>query len=122
MTLEQESWRSGSTAISVRHKAVGLLAQDHGHIRFQYTDSWLANPQAFALGPDLPLSVQVFFAPSETEVFGALRDTCPDRWGQPILTRWEARQARDEQRSTSGRELVGWESLAAKVSARFACA
>ncbi|MDM0010551.1 type II toxin-antitoxin system HipA family toxin [Variovorax sp. J22G73] len=92
-------------------QAVGMLAKDHGHIRFQYTDSWLADRQAFALGPDLPLSTQVFFAPSEGGVFGALRDICPDRWGQSILAQWEARQARDEQRST--RELRTWDLLCA---------
>lgn len=92
-------------------QAVGLLAQDHGHIRFQYTESWLADARAFAFGPDLPLSSQVSYAPSEAKLFGVFKDTCPDRWGQSILTQWEARQAREEQRST--REVKTWDLLCA---------
>lgn len=103
---ELEVWLDSDLGVP---QPVGLLAQEHGRVRFKYTESWLTDPYAFALGPDLPLSAQVSFASMDAEIFGALRDTCPDRWGQSVMTQWEALQARAEQRGT--RELRKWDFL-----------
>jgi serine/threonine-protein kinase HipA len=57
------------------------------------------------------LIAQVFFSSRAAEIFGVLRDTCPDRWGRSVMTQWETHQAREEQRST--RELRTWDFLCA---------
>ncbi|WP_198084400.1 type II toxin-antitoxin system HipA family toxin [Variovorax sp. E3] len=85
---------------------VGMLAHDRGRIRFHYTGSWLADAHAFSLGPDLPLSEHLLFAPSESGNFAVFRDICPDRWGQTLMAQWERLQSRDERRGS--RELLAW--------------
>ena len=56
---------------------------------FEYADSWLARPGAFALDPaNLPLQKQEFYTSSgKSALPGALRDTAPDRWGQQLIRR-----------------------------------
>ncbi|UKI07798.1 MULTISPECIES: type II toxin-antitoxin system HipA family toxin [Variovorax] len=88
---------------------VGMLAHDRGRIRFHYTGSWLDDAHAFCLSPDLPLSEQLFFAPSEPGNFAVFRDICPDRWGLTLMEQWEWLQARDERRGP--RELRAWDFM-----------
>lgn len=56
---------------------------------FEYTDTWLDHPEAFALDPaNLPRVRQPFYTSSNKSVLpGALRDTAPDRWGQLLIKR-----------------------------------
>lgn len=56
---------------------------------FEYTDTWIGRPDAFALDPaNLPRIRQPFYARSDKSALpGALRDTAPDRWGQQLIRR-----------------------------------
>jgi len=88
---------------------VGTLAHDRGQIRFRYTQEWLNNPRAFALDPDLSLDESPFFPKPELGNFGIFLDSSPDRWGQTLMKRREALQAKDEKRPP--RTLYAWDFL-----------
>lgn len=88
---------------------VGTLAHDRGQIRFRYERDWLRDPRAFALDPDLSLDEHPFFPKPELGNFGIFLDSSPDRWGQTLMKRREALQAKDEQRSP--RTLYAWDFL-----------
>lgn len=88
---------------------VGILADDRGQIRFHYDRDWLKGPRAFALDPDLSLDEHPFFPKPELGNFGIFLDSSPDRWGQTLMKRREALQAKDEKRSP--RVLHAWDFL-----------
>ncbi|MDM0084747.1 type II toxin-antitoxin system HipA family toxin [Variovorax sp. J31P179] len=88
---------------------VGTLAHDRGQIRFQYDSDWLSDDRAFALDPDLSLAAQPFFPRAEVGNFGVFLDSSPDRWGQTLMKRREALQAKDENRAP--RTLYAWDYL-----------
>lgn len=90
-------------------RQVGTLAHDRGQIRFHYERNWLKDPRAFALDPDLSLDEHPFFPKPELGNFGIFLDSSPDRWGQTLMKRREALQAKDEQRSP--RTLYAWDFL-----------
>lgn len=88
---------------------VGTLAHDRGQIRFRYERAWLRDARAFALDPDLSLDDAPFFPKPELGNFGIFLDSSPDRWGQTLMKRREALQARDEKRTP--RTLYAWDFL-----------
>lgn len=88
---------------------VGTLAHDRGQIRFHYDRGWLKDPRAFALDPDLSLDEHPFFPKPELGNFGIFLDSSPDRWGQTLMKRREALQAKDERRPA--RTLYAWDFL-----------
>jgi serine/threonine-protein kinase HipA len=88
---------------------VGALAHDRGQIRFRYERAWLQDPRAFALDPDLSLDENAFFPKPELGNFGIFLDSSPDRWGQTLMKRREALQAKDEKRAP--RTLYAWDFL-----------
>jgi len=88
---------------------IGLLAHDRGQIRFSYTQDWLRDPRAFAIDPELTLDSQPFFPQMELGNFGVFLDSSPDRWGQTLMRRREALQAKDE--GCMPRNLYGWDFL-----------
>ena len=88
---------------------VGILAHDRGQNRFTYDTAWLKNPRSFALDPALQLDSHPFFPRPDQGNFGIFLDSSPDRWGQTLMKRREALQARDEQRSP--RTLYAWDYL-----------
>ena len=88
---------------------VGTLAHDRGQIRFHYDRDWLKDPRAFALDPDLSLDESPFFPKPELGNFGIFLDSSPDRWGQTLMKRREALQAKDEKRAP--RTLYAWDFL-----------
>ena len=88
---------------------VGTLAHDRGQIRFHYERDWLKDPRAFALDPDLSLDEHPFFPKPELGNFGIFLDSSPDRWGQTLMKRLEALQAKDEKRPL--RTLYAWDFL-----------
>ncbi|WP_420224101.1 type II toxin-antitoxin system HipA family toxin [Pigmentiphaga litoralis] len=88
---------------------VGTLAHDRGQIRFQYKRDWLKDPRAFALDPDLSLDEHPFFPKPELGNFGIFLDSSPDRWGQTLMKRREALQAKDDKRPP--RTLYAWDFL-----------
>lgn len=88
---------------------VGRLAHDRGQIRFHYDRGWLADGRAFAVDPDLSLDDAAFFPKPEFGNFGIFLDSSPDRWGQTLMKRREALQAKDETRTP--RTLYAWDFL-----------
>jgi serine/threonine-protein kinase HipA len=101
-----EVWLDGDLGPSC---LVGTLAHDRGQIRYHYEPAWLRDPRAFALDPDLSLDEAPFFPRPELGNFGIFLDSSPDRWGQTLMKRREALQARDEKRAA--RTLYAWDFL-----------
>lgn len=78
---------------------LGTLAHDRGQVRFHYDKTWLAQQDiAFAIDPQLSLDAGPFFPKPEAGNFGIFLDSSPDRWGQTLMRRREALQAKDELR------------------------
>jgi serine/threonine-protein kinase HipA len=88
---------------------VGTLAHDRGQIRFQYEQAWLRDARVFAIDPDLSLDKAPFFPKPELGNFGIFLDSSPDRWGQTLMKRREALQAKDEKRPPQ--TLYTWDFL-----------
>lgn len=89
---------------------LGTLAHDRGQVRFHYDKAWLRQQDiAFAIDPQLSLDAGPFFPKPEAGNFGVFLDSSPDRWGQTLMRRREALQAKDEQRSA--RTLYSWDFL-----------
>ena len=101
-----EVWLDSDLAPECR---VGTLAHDRGQVRFHYAPAWLKDTRAFALDPDLSIGDQPFFPKPELGLFGIFLDSSPDRWGQTLMKRREALQAKDEGRSP--RTLYAWDYL-----------
>jgi serine/threonine-protein kinase HipA len=88
---------------------VGALVHDRGQIRFRYAPSWLKDPRAFALDPDLSLDEFPFLPKPELGNFGVFLDSSPDRWGQILMKRRAALQAKDKKQAPS--TLYPWDFL-----------
>ncbi|HIJ96669.1 MAG TPA: type II toxin-antitoxin system HipA family toxin [Desulfuromonadales bacterium] len=87
---------------------IGTLSRgNRGSVRFGYESSWLRHAHAFPLDPALDLTAGEFF-PGDSN-FGVFMDSCPDRWGQMLMKRREAVEAREEGRMP--RTLGAWEFL-----------
>jgi serine/threonine-protein kinase HipA len=88
----------------------GTLAHDRGQVRFHYDKTWLTQQDiAFAIDPQLTLDAGPFFPKPEAGNFGVFLDSSPDRWGQTLMRRREALQAKDERRVA--RTLYSWDFL-----------
>ena len=61
---------------------------------FQYDDSWLQNPERFALKPALQIDTAPYHTATGRRLFGAIGDSAPDRWGRALMMRAEARRER----------------------------
>ncbi|WP_457445169.1 type II toxin-antitoxin system HipA family toxin [Roseateles sp. P5_E4] len=90
-------------------RRVGTLSHDRGQVRFVYERDWLKDPMAFSVDPDLSLGDQPYFPKPELGNFGIFLDSSPDRWGQTLMKRREALQAKDEGRTP--RNLYAWDFL-----------
>lgn len=89
---------------------LGTLAHDRGQVRFHYDKTWLTRQDiAFAIDPQLTLDAGPFFPKPDAGSFGVFLDSSPDRWGQTLMRRREALQAKDEQRVA--RTLYSWDFL-----------
>lgn len=89
---------------------LGTLAHDRGQVRFHYDKAWLTQQDiAFAIDPQLSLDAGPFFPKPEAGNFGVFLDSSPDRWGQMLMRRREALQAKDEKRAA--RALYSWDFL-----------
>lgn len=89
---------------------LGTLAHDRGQVRFHYDKTWLTQQDiAFAIDPQLTLDAGPFFPKPEAGNFGVFLDSSPDRWGQTLMRRREALQAKDENRVA--RTFYAWDFL-----------
>lgn len=107
MSGELEVWLDGDLCPMQR---LGTLAHDRGQVRFHYDKAWLRQQDiAFAIDPHLSLDAGPFFPKADAGNFGIFLDSSPDRWGQTLMRRREALQARDEKRAA--RTLYSWDFL-----------
>lgn len=67
--------------------------QNRESASFEYDDSWLQNPERFALEPALTLGAGSFHTAAGRTMFGAIGDSAPDRWGRVLMRRAVRRQA-----------------------------
>lgn len=89
---------------------IGVLTRDRGTVRFAYAPAWLQHPQAFAIDPELPLDRGDFFSSQPAQGnFRVFDDSSPDRWGQTLMKRREALEAKDQGRAP--RVLTAWDCL-----------
>src|SRR5579863_9329537 len=65
---------------------------------FEYDESWLSDPERFALEPALSLDPGPFHTQGDKPLFGAVGDSAPDRWGRALMRRAERRSAEKEGR------------------------
>jgi len=87
---------------------IGTLSRgDRGSVRFAYDPAWLKQAQAFPLDPELDLTGGEFYPGNAN--FGVFMDSCPDRWGQTLMKRREAVEAREQVRTPQ--TLGAWEFL-----------
>jgi serine/threonine-protein kinase HipA len=87
---------------------IGTLSKgDRGSVSFAYDPDWLAHAHAFQLDPELDLLPGEFYPGGSN--FGVFMDSCPDRWGQLLMKRREAIEAREEERRPM--TLGPWEFL-----------
>lgn len=87
---------------------IGTLSRgDRGSVRFAYDAAWLKKAHAFLLDPELDLTAGEFYPGNAN--FGVFMDSCPDRWGQVLMKRREAVEAREQGRTP--RTLGVWEFL-----------
>lgn len=89
------------------HRIGSLSRGERGSVRFAYDPSWLKKAHAFPLDPELDLTAGDFFPGNSN--FGVFMDSCPDRWGQVLMQRREAVEAREQGRTP--RTLGAWEFL-----------
>lgn len=66
---------------------------------FEYDAAWLANPSRFALEPALTLGKGPHHTVAGRQIFGAIGDSAPDRWGRVLIQREERRKAREDKRT-----------------------
>ena len=87
---------------------IGTLSRgDRGSVRFAYEPAWLKKAHAFPLDPELDLTSGEFYPGNAN--FGVFMDSCPDRWGQVLMKRREAVEAREK--GSTPRRLGAWEFL-----------
>ena len=87
---------------------IGTLSRgERGSVRFAYEPGWLKQAHAFPLDPELDLFAGEFFPAGAN--FGVFMDSCPDRWGQLLMKRREAVEAREAGRAP--RTLGHWDFL-----------
>lgn len=65
---------------------------------FQYEPSWLAGQERFALEPALDLTEGIYHTAEDRNMFGAMGDSAPDRWGRILMRRAATRIARISQK------------------------
>lgn len=88
---------------------IGLLSHDRGHVRFHYDREWLKHPECFHIDPELSLDQSTFHPNPQLGNFGIFMDSSPDRWGQTLMKRREALEAKDQVRTA--RTLYAWDFL-----------
>lgn len=87
---------------------IGVLSRgSRGVVSFAYDKGWIDHAQTFPLDPELDLYPGDFY-PHDSN-FGIFMDSCPDRWGQVLMKRREAVEAKEEGRSP--RSLDAWDFL-----------
>jgi serine/threonine-protein kinase HipA len=66
---------------------------------FEYDKKWLDHPEKFALEPALKLTEGTFHTNQGINLFGAIGDSAPDRWGRVLMRRGEVSKAKEQNRA-----------------------
>jgi serine/threonine-protein kinase HipA len=77
----------------------GRMRRGKESATFEYDDAWLKHPARFALQPALALGKGPLHTPAGRQIFGAIGDSAPDRWGRILIQRNERRKATEEGRA-----------------------
>lgn len=88
---------------------IGTLSHHRGHVRFNYDREWLKHPKCFHIDPQLSLDQSTFHPNPQLGSFGIFMDSSPDRWGQTLMKRREALEAKDQGRTA--KTLYAWDFL-----------
>ncbi len=88
---------------------IGTLTNNEGSIRFNYDPNWLKHPQCFNIDPDIYQDNSVSYPDPAIGNFGIFMDSSPDRWGQTLMKRREALEAKDQNRKP--KNLYAWDFL-----------
>lgn len=81
-------------------------ASEEERAAFEPDREWISDPLHYALAPALPLTRGALHSGEGRLIFGALGDSAPDGWGRDLITRNEARLAREAgQTPRSPREM-----------------
>jgi len=88
---------------------IGTLHHDRDQVWFVYEKAWLQDALAFAIDPQLTLDEAPFFPRPEVGNFGIFLDSSPDRWGQTLMKRREALDAKEQGRRP--KNLYAWDYL-----------
>lgn len=88
---------------------IGTLSHHRGHVRFNYDRAWLKHPKCFHIDPQLSLDQSTFHPNPQLGSFGIFMDSSPDRWGQTLMKRREALEAKDQGRTA--KTLYAWDFL-----------
>ena len=68
---------------------------------FEYDKRWLDHPEKFALEPALKLTEGAFHAKPGINIFGAIGDSAPDRWGRILMRHAETVRAKSQNTTPS---------------------
>jgi serine/threonine-protein kinase HipA len=63
---------------------------------FEYDTGWIKNPHHFSLEPALTIGPRPHHIAEGRTLFGAIGDSCPDRWGRALIKRAERKQGEKE--------------------------
>jgi serine/threonine-protein kinase HipA len=66
---------------------------------FEYDETWIRSPYRFSLEPALTIGPGPFHTAEGRRLFGAIGDSCPDRWGRALIGRAERFEAAKEGRA-----------------------
>lgn len=79
-------------------KLIGILSAHYGKgkkvFSFEYDQNWLSTESQWMIDPDIQFFSGVQF-PNNKENFGVFLDSMPDIWGQTLMKRKAAQQARE---------------------------
>jgi serine/threonine-protein kinase HipA len=76
----------------------GRIRKGRESATFEYDETWLKHPARFPLEPALALGKGPLHTSAGRQIFGAIGDSAPDRWGRVLIQRNERRKAREESR------------------------
>ena len=90
----------------------------------EYYTSWIKNPHHFSLKPALTIGPGTHHTAEGRSLFGAIGDSCPDRWGRALSRRAERKQAEKGSRPpralTEAHALLMVDDEARRGALRFA--
>lgn len=86
-----------SIALGIENQLVGRLwchtRRTRESASFEYDRNWLNHPEKFALEPALSLTQGAFHTAADENLFGAIGDSAPDRWGRVLMLRANSQKA-----------------------------